>query len=286
LASALAPLLEGANPTLRAGDLPMAERVAFTSTEDQVVHAFFYAPKNADVHANDALPPLLVIAHGGPTGVTSPIPSMMILQFTTRGFAVLDVNYRGSTGLGRNYRERLRHAWGEVDVDDCVAGARAMAARGKVDGTRMLIRGGSAGGYTLLMALLRHPGVFSAATSLYGVSDPRSLTDDTHKFESGYASYLFGDGPTREHAFQTRSPILSVDAITTPVLFLQGADDKVVTPDQSTRMHEALKARGVMTELAVYEGEGHGFRQAGTLRDVFERELAFYARVFASIKCA
>lgn len=293
LAMALGPLFAGANPILRAGDLPVAEHVTFTSkvvaakqTESQVVHGFFYAPKNADVTSSDALPPLLVIAHGGPTGVTSPIPSVTILQFTTRGFAVLDVNYRGSTGFGRNYREQLRHTWGEVDVDDCVAGARAMAAQGKVDGARMLIRGGSAGGYTLLMALVRHPGVFCAATSLYGVSDPRSLTDDTHKFESGYASYLFGDGETREHAFQTRSPIQHANAITTPVLFLQGTEDKVVTPDQSARMHAALQARGVMTELAMYEGEGHGFRQAATLRDVFLRELAFYERVFAAIKDA
>lgn len=280
LASALSPLFEGPSPVLREGDLPVAERVKFVSDGAQV-HAFFYAPKNASVASDGARPPLLVIAHGGPTGVTSPIPSMMILQFTTRGFAVLDVNYRGSTGFGRAYRERLRHAWGEVDVDDCVAGARAVAALGKVDGTRMLIRGGSAGGYTLLMALLRHPGVFSAATCLYGVSDPRSLTDDTHKFESGYASYLFGDGEMRERAFRERSPIAHADAITTPVLFLQGADDKVVTPDQSVRMHAALESRGIPTEIAVYEGEGHGFRQAATLRDVFQRELAFYARVFA-----
>ena len=281
LASALSPLLEGPSPVLREGDLPVAEHVRFSAREGAPVHAFFYAPKNASVASDGALPPLLVIAHGGPTGVTAPIPSLMILQFTTRGFAVLDVNYRGSTGFGRAYRERLRHAWGEVDVDDCVAGARAMAALGKVDGTRMLIRGGSAGGYTLLMALLRHPGVFSAATCLYGVSDPRSLTDDTHKFESGYASYLFGDGEIRERAFRERSPILHADAITTPVLFLQGADDKVVTPDQSVRMHAALEAHGIPTEIAVYEGEGHGFRQAATLRDVFQRELAFYARVFA-----
>jgi len=280
LASALSPLFEGPNPTLREGDIPLAERVQFLS-DGAPVHAFFYAPKSASVSGSGALPPLLVIAHGGPTGVTSPIPSMTILQFTTRGFAVLDVNYRGSTGFGRAYRERLRHAWGEVDVDDCVAGAQAMAALGKVDGTRMLIRGGSAGGYTLLMALLRHPGVFSAATCLYGVSDPRSLTDDTHKFESGYASTLFGDGEVREKAFRERSPILQADAITTPVLFLQGREDKVVTPDQSVRMHAALQARGIPTEIAVYEGEGHGFRQAATLRDVFQRELAFYARVFA-----
>ncbi len=275
-----AHLFEGAAPLLTSEDVPAAESVTFATSGGEVSHGFFYAPTSRIAAGPPgALPPLLVLCHGGPTGVTTPLPSLGVLQFTTRGFAVLDVNYRGSTGFGRAYRERLRGLWGELDVDDCVHGARAMAERGKVDGKRLAFRGGSAGGYTLLLALAKHPDAFSVATCLYGVSDPRSLTDDTHKFEAPYANYLFGAGAERERAFAERTPLTMADRIKTPVIFFQGLDDKAVVPEQTERIYAALRANGVTTEMHLYAGEGHGFKKAETIRDVFAKEAAFHERV-------
>ena len=274
-------LFEGPSAILTDEDVPVAESVTFPTSDGEVAHGFFYAPTSRIAAGPaGARPPLLVLCHGGPTGVTTPLPSLGVMQFTTRGFAVLDVNYRGSTGFGRAYREKLRGRWGEIDVDDCVYGARAMAERGKVDGARLAFRGGSAGGFTLLLALAKHPDTFSVATCLYGVSDPRSLTDDTHKFEAPYASFLFGDGADRERAFAERTPLTMAERIKTPVIFFQGLDDKAVVPEQTERIYAALQANGVRTEMHLYAGEGHGFRKAETIRDVFEKEARFYGRIF------
>ncbi len=281
LRDALAPLF--AKQVLTDADLPKAEPVSFATSRGEQAHAFFYAPTSERYQgAPDELPPLLVLAHGGPTGVTSPLPSATLLSFTTRGFAVLDVNYRGSVGFGRRYRERLRGEWGALDVDDCVAGALAMAERGRVDRRRLAIRGGSAGGLTVLLALTRRPRVFAVGTCLYAVSDPRKLSDATHKFEAHYEHFLFGEGEARERALAQRSPLALVDQIETPVILFQGLLDKAVTPDQSQCMFEALRARGVPCELHTYPDEGHGFRAAATLRDVAEKEAAFYARHFTA----
>jgi dipeptidyl aminopeptidase/acylaminoacyl peptidase len=276
-------LFEGPNAILSDDDVPTAESVTFPTSDGDVAHGFFYAPTSATAAGPaKALPPLVVLCHGGPTGVATPLPSLGVMQFTTRGYAVLDVNYRGSTGFGRAYREKLRGRWGQVDVDDCVYGARAMAERGKADGARLTIRGGSAGGYTLLLALAKHPDAFAVATCLYGVSDPRSLTTDTHKFEAPYANYLFGTGEARERAFRERSPLELADRIKTPVIFFQGLDDKAVVPAQTERIFAALRENGVASEMHLYAGEGHGFKKAETIRDVFDKETAFYAHVLGA----
>lgn len=265
-------------PILGEADISVAEAITFYTTDDDVAHGYFYAPASSTFEPADASPPpLIVLAHGGPTGCTSPTLSLTIQQYTTRGYAVLDVNYRGSNGFGRAYREKLRGRWGDADVDDCVRGALALASAGKVDRKRLFIRGGSAGGFVVLMAVCKHPDVFAAASCLYGISDPRSCGADTHKFESQYDRFLFGDEAARERAFEERAPLLLADRIRTPVIFFQGLEDKAVPPAQTEQLFRALEKNGVRTEYHPYEGEQHGFRRAETVRDVATRELAWFA---------
>ncbi|MET0385685.1 MAG: S9 family peptidase [Polyangiales bacterium] len=266
---------------LSEADTSLPEAVAFTTSHGDVAHGFYYAPKNSRVSAPaGSLPPLIVVVHGGPTAGAAAVFSPTVQFFTTRGFAVLDVNYRGSSGYGRSYRERLRGQWGLLDVDDCVAGARYLADSRRVDPARLVIRGGSAGGYTVLQALANHP-VFAAGSCHYGVSDLEVLSRDTHKFESHYDRFLVGPYPERRDLFVARSPIHYVERIDQPVIFFQGLDDKVVPANQTERMANTLRERGVTTEYHAYAGEQHGFRKAETIEHVLETELAFLRRVLA-----
>ncbi|MFT3860665.1 prolyl oligopeptidase family serine peptidase [Micropruina sp.] len=225
-----------------------------------------------------ALPPLIVVSHGGPTAFSSSGFDLGVQFWTTRGFAVLDVNYSGSSGYGRDYVERLRGQWGVLDVSDCVAGALFLAETGRVDGSRLAIRGGSAGGYTTLRALTTSD-AFAAGCSRYGIGDLAALAVDTHKFESRYLDGLLGPWPESSALYAERSPINHVDALSCPMLILQGADDKVVPPNQAETMARAVAAKGLEVELIVFEGEGHGFRRADTIERALEAELAFYERV-------
>jgi len=260
--------------------LSVPQSLHYPSGEGRSAHAFYYPPQHAGYQAPAAeLPPLIVTSHGGPTSMASNSLKLGIQYWTSRGFAVLDVNYGGSTGYGRPYRDLLQGTWGVVDVEDCVAGARYLAKRGLVDAQRMAIRGGSASGYTTLSALAFHPD-FKAGASYYGVSDLAALDADTHKFESRYTSYLIAPPPERERLYKERSPILHADKLHCPVIFFQGLDDKVVLPAQSEVMVAALKARRVPVAYLPFEGEGHGFRKQETLRRAQEAELYFYAQVF------
>lgn len=263
-----------------AGYLSTAEPIEYRSVNGRTAHAFFYPPRNRDFAAPAGeLPPLLVFSHGGPTSMSSGSLRLAYQFWTSRGFAVLDVNYGGSTGFGRAYRELLKGQWGVVDVEDCVAGARHLAAQGRVDPDRMAIRGGSAGGFTTLSALAFHV-VFKAGASYYGVSDLKALDDDTHKFESRYNAWLIGPPPERERLYAERSPALHAHRIECPVIFFQGMDDKVVVPAQSQLMAAALKARGVPVAYLEFEGEGHGFRRKENVQRALEAEASFYAQVF------
>jgi dipeptidyl aminopeptidase/acylaminoacyl peptidase len=254
--------------------------VDYPSAGGRIAHGFHYPPRN-EGYAGPAgeRPPLVVMIHGGPTSATTTSLRLAVQYWTSRGFAVLDVNYGGSTGYGRAYRELLSGQWGVVDVEDCVAGARHLAQAGLVDGARMAIRGGSAGGFTTLSALAFHD-VFKAGASYYGVADLRGLDDDTHKFESRYNNDLLGPIEQREALYAARSPVNHADGISCPVIFFQGLDDKVVVPAQSEVMVAALRARGIPVEYHAYEGEGHGFRRKETIQVSMEAELAFYAKVF------
>jgi dipeptidyl aminopeptidase/acylaminoacyl peptidase len=266
-----------------AGAISAPRALAYRSAGGRVAHAFHYPPRNAGfVAPAGERPPLVVMIHGGPTAMATSTLRLAVQFWTSRGFAVLDVNYGGSTGFGRAYRERLSGQWGVVDVEDCVEGARFLAAQGLVDGERLAIRGGSAGGFTTLAALAFHD-VFKAGTSLYGVADLRALDDDTHKFESRYLDDLLGPPAAREARYAERSPIHHAHRITRPVLFLQGLDDKVVPPAQSETMVAALRARGVPVAYIAFEGEGHGFRRKDTVQRALEAELAFYAQVFGFV---
>lgn len=252
----------------------------FPTENGLTAHGIFYPPANPDFTAPEGeLPPLLVLSHGGPTSSTSTTLRYGIQYWTSRGFAVLDVNYGGSTGYGRAYRERLNGNWGIVDVDDCCNGARWLAEQGLVDGKRMAISGGSAGGFTTLAALV-FKDTFSAGASHYGVSDLEALARDTHKFESRYLDSLVGPYPERRDLYLARSPIHHTDRLATPIILLQGDSDPVVPPIQSEMMFQAARSRGVPTAYLLFEGEQHGFRKAENIRRAFEAEFYFYAKIF------
>lgn len=257
-----------------------AQIISWPTSDGETAHGFYYAPKNPDFSGpKDALPPLIVNVHGGPTSSTRPGLSIPLQYWTSRGFAVLDVNYRGSTGFGRAYRERLNGHWGVMDVNDCVDGVRCLVDRGFVDPKRVAIRGGSAGGFTTLNALA-NTDVFTAGTSLYGIADLRLLSAETHKFESRYDARLIGTEDPNSELWATRSPITHIHQINAPLLLLQGEDDKVVPPSQARLMFDALKDRGNAVAMKIYPGEAHGFRRAETIRDAWSSELAFYGRVW------
>ena len=257
------------------------EAIVFPTGEGgEVAYGFFYPPRNASCRAPDGeLPPLLVLSHGGPTGATSDTLNPATQFWTSRGFAVLDVDYRGSTGYGRAYRDRLYGEWGVVDVEDCVAGALHLAETGRADRERLAIRGGSAGGYTTLAALTFHD-VFRAGASYYGISDLEVLAADTHKFEARYLDRLVGEWPRDRAVYRARSPLHHASRLGCPIIFFQGLDDRVVPPNQAELMVDALDRQGLPVACLMFEGEGHGFRGADTIRRCLEAELLFYARVF------
>jgi dipeptidyl aminopeptidase/acylaminoacyl peptidase len=272
-------LRSGTPPVLPDESISIGQPIAFP-TQNTIGHAFWYPPKNRDFEAPEGtLPPLVVLSHGGPTSMTTNSFALRIQWWTSRGFAVVDVNYGGSTGFGRPYRQRLEGQWGIVDVADCIATARALVQRGLVDPNRIVIRGGSAGGFTTLAALTSSD-VFRAGASLYGVADLMLLARDTHKFESRYLDHLIGPLPKAEKLYHQRSPINHLDKLSCPIIFFQGLDDKTVPPNQAELMVGAMKLRGLPVAYYVFKGEGHGFRKAETQKRVLELELDFYGRVF------
>jgi dipeptidyl aminopeptidase/acylaminoacyl peptidase len=270
------------------GYISVPQAVEFPTENGLTAHGFFYPPCNPayelkrnpeSAPADGERPPLLVMSHGGPTAATSPMLRLGIQYWTTRGIAVLDVNYGGSTGYGRAYRERLSGTWGIVDVDDCVNGAKYLAEQGLVDGARLAITGGSAGGYTTLCALTFRD-VFKAGASHYGVSDLEALEVDTHKFESRYTHKLVAPYPERADLYRERSPIHYTNQLSAPVIFFQGLEDKIVPPNQAEMMVDALRAKGLPVAYITFEGEQHGFRQAANIKRALDGEFYFYSRVF------
>jgi dipeptidyl aminopeptidase/acylaminoacyl peptidase len=262
------------------GYLSMPQAIAFPTENNLTAYAFFYPPKNKDYTApTGEKPPLIVKSHGGPTAATSSAFNLRIQYWTSRGFAFVDVNYGGSTGYGRKYRQRLKDNWGIVDVDDCTNVAKYLAQQGLVDGERMAIAGGSAGGYTTLAALTFRD-VFKAGASYYGVSDLEILARDTHKFEARYLDGLIGPYPERKDLYEKRSPIHYTDQLSCPVIFFQGLEDKVVPPNQAEMMVKAIKAKGLPVAYVAYEGEQHGFRRAENIKRTLDGEFYFYSRVF------
>jgi dipeptidyl aminopeptidase/acylaminoacyl peptidase len=265
---------------LDAAWLSVPRSITFSTTpSDQTAHALYYPPTNPDVSAPDGeRAPLVVLSHGGPTSAARPQLNLAVQYFTSRGLGVVDVNYRGSTGYGRRYRRALDDAWGIADVDDSVAAAQHLVARGDADTTRLAIRGGSAGGYTTLCALTFRD-VFVVGASLYGVADLEALARDTHKFESRYLDRLIGPYPKARATYVERSPIHSTDRLDCPVIIFQGMEDEIVPPAQAETMVAALRDKGVPFAYLTFEGEQHGFRRAANIKRVVEAELYFYARI-------
>ena len=254
------------------------EPITFATTGDRFAFALHYPPTSPTTEGPaDEAPPAIVVIHGGPTSAARPELSLGVQYWTSRGFAVIDVNHGGSTGYGRRYRRRLIGEWGIVDVDDCVGATRYLVDHGGADRDRLIIRGGSAGGFTTLAALAFRE-VFAAGCSRYGVADLEALARDTHKFEARYLDSLVAP-PERHDVYEERSPIHRVDEIDCPLLVLQGLDDEVVPPNQSEMIVEALDERGVPVAYLAFEGEQHGFRQASTIRRALEAEASFYAQV-------
>jgi dipeptidyl aminopeptidase/acylaminoacyl peptidase len=273
-------LLSTSNVAIDAAYFSIPEPIEFPTEHGQTAFAFFYPPRNPDyVAPAGELPPLLVMSHGGPTSSTSNSFNLEKQFWTSRGIAILDVNYGGSTGYGRAYRERLKGQWGIVDVDDCVNGAKYLVERGLVDGNRLAITGGSAGGYTTLCALTFRD-VFKAGASYYGISDLEALLGDDHKFESRYNDGLIGPYPDRRDLYRERSPIHFTERLSCPIIFLQGLEDKVVPPNQSEMMVEVLRKKKLPVAYLAFEGEGHGFRRAENIKRALEAELYFFSKVF------
>ncbi len=264
---------------LDAGYAPPPRAIEFPTRGERTAHGFFYPPANPDFAGpNGERPPLIVQSHGGPTGHSPPVLDRRIVFWTSRGFGVVDVNYGGSTGFGREYRERLQGSWGIVDTADCIAAARYLAERGETDRERLIIRGSSAGGYTTLCALVFHDD-FAAGASYYGVADAETFARDTHKFESRYVDGLVGPYPQAAERYRERSPIHFADRMRSPVILFQGLDDAIVPPSQSEEMIEALRANGVPHAYLAFEGEQHGFRRTETIARCLEAELFFYGRM-------
>lgn len=272
-------LRRSATLDLDPGYVSVAQAIEFPTGEGRTAHGFYYPPVNRDHAApSGTLPPLRVRSHGGPTAATDGALKLSVQYWTSRGFAVLDVNYGGSTGYGRAYRERLTGRWGLVDVEDCIAGARHLAARGLVDPARLTISGGSAGGYTTLCALVFHD-VFAAGASHYGIGDLAALAADTHKFESRYTDSLVAPWPEGEAIYRERSPLAHADRLAVPVIFFQGLDDRVVPPNQAEAMVAVLRAKKLPVAYVAFAGEQHGFRKAENIVRALEAELDFFARI-------
>jgi dipeptidyl aminopeptidase/acylaminoacyl peptidase len=264
---------------LDAAYVSVPRAIEFPTTGGETAHGFYYPPANPDFEGPAGeLPPLIVQSHGGPTSHATPALEREFLFWTSRGIGVVDVNYRGSSGYGRPYRQRLRGGWGVVDTDDCIAAARHLAATGEVDGERLAIRGGSAGGYATLCALVFHDD-FATGASYFGVADTETLATDTHKFESRYLDGLIGPYPEERELYYERSPIHFVERLRAPVILFQGLEDEVVPPSQAETMVAALKHNGVPHAYLAFAGEGHGFRRAETEIRCLEAELYFYGRI-------
>ena len=273
-------LRSGARQAIDSAYLSAPEPIEFPTEDGVTSHAFYYAPSNADFEAPAGeLPPLIVISHGGPTGATSCVLDLNIQFWTSRGFGVVDVNYGGSTGFGREYRERLRLRWGIVDLDDCINSAKHLIERGDADPDRVLIRGGSAGGYTTL-ASLAFRDFYKAGASYYGLSDLEGIVKDTHKLESQYLDGLIGPYPERRDLYLERSPVHSADRINCPLILFQGLEDKAVPPSQAEYMLEAMRSRGLPVAYVPFADEQHGFRIAENIKQSLGNELYFYCRVF------
>jgi dipeptidyl aminopeptidase/acylaminoacyl peptidase len=256
-----------------------AEVLKFPSADGKKGYAFYYPPTNPNYTAPEGeMPPVIVEVHGGPTGRKYTHFDLETQFWTSRGFAVLDVNYGGSTGYGREYFKRLEGKWGLLDVEDCISAAKELVNKGLADPSKLLIRGGSAGGYTVLAALAFH-NVFAAGTSYYGVSDLELLYEDTHKFEAKYTDILVAPYPEEVKVIRQRSPIHYADEITAPVLLLQGEDDKVVPPNQARAIYRALKDNNIPVGMILFEGEGHGFKRAESNKRSLDAELYFYSQV-------
>jgi dipeptidyl aminopeptidase/acylaminoacyl peptidase len=269
-----------AEMSLDSGWISKPQDLTFQGPEQSQVHSFYYPPTNPNFIApGEERPPLIVIGHGGPTGATTGAFNLALQFWTSRGFAVLDVNYRGSTGYGRKYRALLDGQWGLADVQDCVAGAQTLVESDEVDPERLAIRGSSAGGFTTLAALAFHD-VFRAGASYYGIGELEALARDTHKFESRYLDRLIGPYPESAALYQQRSPINHVQDLSCPVIFFQGLEDKVVPPNQALMMRDALREKGIPVACLLFESEQHGFRNAETIRQALQAELYFYGRVF------
>jgi dipeptidyl aminopeptidase/acylaminoacyl peptidase len=261
------------------GYISSPQHISYTSN-GRTAYGFYYPPKNCDYAApSGEKPPLVVMIHGGPTAQSKGALQWAKQFWTSQGFALLDVNYGGSTGYGRRYRELLNRNWGIVDVEDCVNGALSLVERGLADGDKLAIRGGSAGGYTTLAALAFQK-AFGAGASYYGVADITALAHDTHKFETRYMEQLVGKYPEEREVWEQRSPIHAVDRISSPLILFQGEDDRIVPKNQSIMIYEALKRRGIPTEIHIYPGEEHGFRQAEHIIHSMNREADFYREVF------
>lgn len=258
--------------------ISLPETVEFPTEEGKTAYGFFYPPKNKNYRGTDT-PPLIVKSHGGPSARAVPALNLEVQFWTSRGFAYFDVNYGGSTGYGREYRQRLKGNWGIVDVDDCINGALYLAKEGKVDKNRMSIKGGSAGGYTTLAALT-YRDVFKAGASYYGVSDLEAMANDTHKFEAHYLDGLVGPYPQEMKRYKDLSPIYHTDKLSCPVILLQGGEDKVVPPIQSEKMFEALNQKNIPVAYVLFENEQHGFRMAENIKKALDSELYFYGKIF------
>ena len=260
--------------------LSIPESVEFATGNDETAHAYYYPPQNPDYEAPvGEKPPLVVMSHGGPTSRSGSALDLRIQFWTSRGIAVLDVNYRGSTGYGRAYRERLKGQWGVMDVEDCINGTIYLAQRGFVDQQRLVIRGGSAGGYTTLCALA-FENFFAAGACYFGLSDLERFVDDTHKFESRYLDSLIGPFPEEQELYRQRSPLRHADQLSCPVIFFQGLEDEVVPPNQTEMMVDALREKGVPVAYLPFAEEQHGFRRAENIGRALEAELYFYGQIF------
>jgi len=266
--------------TIKSGNLSSPKSIIYTTANNQKVQAFFYAPAHSQYQGmENELPPVIVICHGGPTGATDCSLNLKIQYWTNRGFAVVDINYRGSTGFGRDYRNALNDAWGVADVEDTQYAINYLAAQQKIDAERSIIRGSSAGGYTVLAALT-FTDTFKAGASLYGIGNLETLASDTHKFESRYLDKLVGPYPEQQQIYQERSPINHIDQLNCPVIFLQGLEDKVVPPNQAEMMVSSLEKKGIPVVYVKFPDEGHGFRKSENIIRAMEAELTFYSDVF------
>lgn len=273
-------IASSSNTALDDNVISTAEAITFPTSAGQQAHGFYYPPRNGSIEAPaGTAPPLIVLCHGGPTGATETGLNLKIQYWTSRGFAVMDVNYRGSTGYGRHYREQLNGYWGVYDVEDVCAAAEYLVSQRLANPEQLAIKGSSAGGYTVLAALT-FANTFKAGASLYGIGNLETLATDTHKFESHYLDSLVGPYPQQRALYQQRSPLFHADQLNCPVIFFQGLDDKVVPPNQAESMVKALDQKKVAVAYVKFTGEGHGFRQAATIERCLEAEWSFYGQIF------